>query len=383
MTENPIRIFQSCAPDARTAARELHAGLRQPNLELVIFFCSTDYDLAALAEELNQLFAGVRVVGCTTAGEIGPAGYRNQSLCGVSFASGACTAVSAHKMGLRDFDTVETEQFVQSLLQRMEARAPQARAAETFAFLLADGLSGCEEILAHGVQQALGRIPMCGGSAGDGLCFTRTYVFDEGCFRTDSAVLLLVHSKLPFMVFKTQHFIHQEKRLIVTDAQPAQRLVKELNGRPAAAEYAQQIGVNAQQLTPAHFARYPVVVVIDGADYVRSIQKVNPDGSLTFYCAIEIGLVLRVAQGVDLVKNLEQALDRVQLAIGTPQVLLACDCNLRNLEIEHCGVRKRVDELLQRNHTIGFGSYGELFGGIHVNQTLTAVAIGAAREVAA
>jgi hypothetical protein len=124
-------------------------------------------------------------------------------------------------------------------------------------------------------------------------------------------------------------------------------------------------------------------VVIDGADYVRSIQKVNPDGSLTFYCAIEIGLVLRVAQGVDLVKNLEQALDRVQLAIGTPQVLLACDCNLRNLEIEHCGVRKRVDELLQRNHTIGFGSYGELFGGIHVNQTLTAVAIGAAREVAA
>ena len=47
-------------------------------------------------------------------------------------------------------------------------------------------------------------------------------------------------------------------------------------------------------LNSVPFADSPFVVKIDGANYVRSIQKVNPDGSLTFFCAIEEGLVLRV-----------------------------------------------------------------------------------------
>src|SRR5664280_2958940 len=43
------------------------------------FFCSVDYDLGDLASEMNRQFDGVRVVGCTTAGEVGPAGYRDRS----------------------------------------------------------------------------------------------------------------------------------------------------------------------------------------------------------------------------------------------------------------------------------------------------------------
>ncbi len=45
------------------------------------------------------------------------------------------------------------------------------------------------------------------------------------------------------------------------------------------------------------FAAYPVVVRIGNADFVRSIQKMNPDGSLTFYCAIDEGIVFKVAKG--------------------------------------------------------------------------------------
>ena len=80
-----IRRAQSCATDAREAVREFHAGVAQPDMALVIFFCSSEYDLEVLAEEMRSLFAGVQVVGCTTAGEIGPAGYREHSLTGASF----------------------------------------------------------------------------------------------------------------------------------------------------------------------------------------------------------------------------------------------------------------------------------------------------------
>jgi hypothetical protein len=71
-----IRSGQSCASDPREAAREFHAAVAQPDMALVIFFCSNEYDPDVLAGELQRLFSGTQLIGCSTAGEIGPAGYR-------------------------------------------------------------------------------------------------------------------------------------------------------------------------------------------------------------------------------------------------------------------------------------------------------------------
>ena len=137
------------------------------------------------------------------------------------------------------------------------------------------------------------------------------------------------------------------------------------------------LGIDACDLDPMRFAAWPIVVMIDGTNYVRSIQKANPDGSLTFFCAIEEGLVLRVAKGVDLLENLEQAFTQIRAEIGPPQLVLGCDCILRKLEISQGPAKDRVSETLQRNNTIGFNTYGEQFHGVHVNQTLVGIAIGA------
>src|SRR5690606_39804550 len=59
-------------------------------------------------------------------------------------------------------------------------------------------------------------------------------------------------------------------------------------------EYARAVGLEVTELTPQIFAAYPVMLRIGGEYFVRSIQKANPDGSLTFYCAIDTGLVLTV-----------------------------------------------------------------------------------------
>lgn len=55
---------------------------------------------------------------------------------------------------------------------------------------------------------------------------------------------------------------------------------------------------------PEIFANHPLVVRVGGTNFVRSIQKANEDGSLTFYCAIDEGIVLARAQGCDLSENL-------------------------------------------------------------------------------
>lgn len=376
--DTPFRSAHSCAGDARQAAREFHAGVKQPDMAMVVFFCSSKYDLDALADELNQLFGSVPVIGCTTAGEIGPAGYCGQSLSGVSFSSCAGAVVAGCLPNLRDFEISQGQAFVQGLLQQQEAHSPKG--SNAFALLMIDGLSVREESVVRTLQAALGSIHLCGGSAGDDLKFASTKVFHEGAFRDNSAVLLVVSTPLPIRIFKTQHFISENERLVVTEADAAQRIVKEINGLPAAEEYARVLGVTVDDLNPSHFAETPVVVVIDGTDYVRSIQKANPDGTLTFFCAIEDGLVLRVARGGDIYSNLAQTFDRLREDIGQPDLVLGCDCILRNLEITQKQLKDKVGELFQRNNTVGFSTYGEQFGGVHINQTFTGIAIGSAFE---
>jgi hypothetical protein len=375
-----FRLAHTCADEARQAVNEFHAAVVQQDMELVIFFCSSEYDLDVLADEMNRVFPGVHVVGCTTAGEIGPAGYRSHSLTGASFPAESCVTVSGLLDRLGEFDIVRGHNFAQAQLQRLESRVPEAGPDNSFAFMLIDAMSRREEPVTHALQYALGKIPLFGGSAGDDLKFDRTYVYCEGQFHADSAVLILVKTSLPFKLFKTQHFVPTNERLVVTEADPAKRIVNEINGLPAAQEYARLVGVDVQELNSMDFAASPVVVMLDGTDYVRSIQQANSDGSLSFYCAIEEGLVLRVAHGVDLVRNLEQTFTMIREEIGPPQIVFGCDCILRNLEVTQNGLKDCVGEIFKRSNTIGFSSYGEQFRGVHVNQTLTGCAIGAAFE---
>ncbi len=371
-----IRTGQSAADNSGDAVDEFFQAVHQDDLALVVFFCSPKYDLDVLASELNRRFAGVPVIGCTTAGEIGPAGYLSGSLSGFSLSSASFAIAIDLLTDLQNFEVGQGQAMTQALRQKIEGNAPDSTVSNSFAFLLIDGLSTREESVARAIQSELGRIPLFGGSAGDDLKFERTWVFHQGAFHTDAALLALINTSLPFQAFKTQHFVSEDERLVVTEADAAHRIVREINGLPAAEEYARLVGTDFENLNPAHFAASPVVVVIDGTDYVRSIQKVNADGSLTLYSAIDEGLVFRVARGDNLLGNLEKKLEELTALIGEPQLLITCDCILRSLEISEHGEKEAVGNLLKRYNAVGFSTYGEQFGGVHVNQTLTGIAIG-------
>ena len=376
MTQKSIRTAHSTASEARTAVREFREQVGQEAMALVVFFCSSRYDLAEIADEINRQFAGVTVIGCTTAGEIGPSGYRDFSLSGASFAAGDYFAVAGVLSDLQDFEMAAGQAFAQSLIRQMEAGNPGSNERNTFSLLLVDGLSVREEQVAQTLKGALASIPLVGGSAGDDIEFSRTWVFCDGRFHHDAAVLALLSTDIPFSVFKTQHFVSDAERLVVTEADPEARLVREINGLPAAEEYARVIGTSVEGLGAMRFAVSSMVVVIDGTDYVRSIQKANPDGSLTFFCAIDEGLVFRVAHGVDLVDNLKQSAQELESRIGPIQAVCAFDCILRNLEILQHGQKDRVEQVFRKYDFFGFSTYGEQFGPVHVNQTLTGVAFG-------
>lgn len=363
-----VRQAHSSATDPVVAVNELAAGLGR-DADALLFFCSASYDLPRLGAALKAAFPGP-VAGCTSSGQIGPDGFTKGGITAVSLSGGA---VKLHPFFLAPL---------------AECRAGAARLADTirclghadgersFGVILVDGLSMAEEKLTAALYQSLGNVPIIGGSAGDDLAFERTHVYHDGAFHTDAALFLLFDTALPFTTFRFQHFRPTETRLVVTKADPARRIVYEINGEPAAEAYAAAIGTDVASLSATVFSGHPVMINIGGEYYVRSFHSLHPDGGLALFCAIEEGLVLRVAEGVDAMATLEGAFADLHQRVGPPAFVLGCDCILRRLEFEERGVAAQVGRFMADHHVIGFSTYGEQFNAVHVNQTFTGVAIG-------
>jgi len=157
------------------------------------------------------------------------------------------------------------------------------------------------------------------------------------------------------------------------------RRVYELNAGPAALEYAQLIGVPVDQLDLRTFAAHPLAVRINERYYVRAIQQVHDDYSLSFYCAVENGIVLTAMTPGPLVPNLNALFDGLCDRLGSLLLTIGCDCFLRRLELEGRPEKDSVEAILRQHKVVGFNSYGEQLNGMHINQTFTGVAIGRSR----
>ncbi len=380
MTANRVSRGYSRASDPVAAVDELWTQLDQPDTALVLFFCSPSYDLAQIAERMRERFAGIRVVGCSTAGELAPIGYSENSITGVSFAAPDFVADVRVFSDCREVSVPNQHPEVSEALAELSRQAPHLGKGDIFAFLLIDGLCKQEEAIISSLCNALGDIPIFGASAGDALDFSRTVVYHDGRFHENVALLTLVATRCPFRVFKTEHFVDSETKMVVTEADPVNRVVTEINGDPAGREYARLVGLPDTDLSPMIFASHPVVVRVGGELYVRSIQKVNADESLTFFCAIDEGIVLTVARGVGLVSNLRRRFDGLREEIGDIQVTIGFDCILRRLELRQTRELDTVSAIIAENKVVGFNTYGEQFRSMHVNQTFTGVAIGYRRD---
>lgn len=371
-----IRRGYSPHPDPTVAVEELYDAIAQAAPGLVVFFCSSSYDLEILGTEIRRRFGKAPVIGCTTAGEITPAGYMDGSITGFSMPAHDCCAVTELIPGLSSFHMAQGHAAAERAITGASALNHPVNPKNTFALLLTDGMSTNEEPLVAAIHQRMETVPLLGGSAGDDLQLRRTHVYHDGRFHADAALLTLIKTTYPFRLLKSQHFTGSGTRMVVTAANPSRRIVTEINAEPAGLEYARIVGLKFEELTPMMFAEHPVMVKVGGDYYVRSIQKVNEDGSLTFFCAIDEGVVLTLARHEDIIGSLRDCFKEVRQDLGPPQLVIGFDCILRSLEAERRQVKRLAGQIMAENNVIGFSTYGEQFAAMHVNQTFTAAAFG-------
>lgn len=373
-----IEPSRAALPSAQVSARlddaatHLAQSLGPGPFAAVVLFISPDADLPALTLGLGAQFGDCPVIGCTTAGEISAEGYTEGQIVAVALPA---DLFATNTLLIENLDQLRPQDLIGQLIRLragLERAAPEWE--HEFAFLMVDGLSLREDQLAAALANGLGPVPLFGGSAGDGTRFLQTFVLHQGRVLANAAVLMMVRTACRVSVFNLDHLVPTDQRMVVTEADPARRIVRQINAEPAAQEYARLLGLDPAQLTTFTFAAHPLVVRIGGRHHVRAIQRVADNGDLVFYSAIDEGLVLTLAQPQDMAPHLDAALTALS-AKAAPMAILACDCILRRMEALEKQMYGAVSQVLRQHRVIGFSTYGEQWNSMHVNQTITGVAI--------
>lgn len=350
----------------------LKSALGSAPLSLVVLFITPKADFRDLVTRSANAFGRADVVACTTAGEIGAAGYQTDTIIAIGFPEGHFASIS---ILIEDLEDHSSQSVVDRIaVDRVALQKAHADKRHGFAFLVVDGLSRREDMLTVAIAPALRDMVLFGGSAGDGVDFSHTQVALNGRACENAAVLTLIQTDLRIKVFSIDHLVPTEQQMVVTEADPDLRIVKSINAEPAAREYARIVGKDPEQLDQFTFASHPVVVRIGGAHHVRAIQQVNEVGDLVFFSAIDEGMVLTVAEPQNMVAHLSRALDEIG-DDGQVTDIVGCDCVLRRIEAEQIQVTHELSDVLSRHRVIGFSTYGEQIGPLHVNHTMTGVAI--------
>ena len=113
-----------------------------------------------------------------------------------------------------------------------------------------------------------------------------------------------------------------------------------------------------------------------GEYYARSVQSANPDGSLTFYCAVDAGVVMTLGEERDIMGGLGTLFDDLETAVDGVDRIIGFDCILNAVGVSQRQLSHAVSKLFAEKRVVGFNTYGEQYHALHVNQTFSGLAIG-------
>ncbi len=357
-------------------------GGRPPALVLV--FTTPRYDLPALLAGIRSVTGSALLAGATGSGEIVGGEY---------LGFGAGVGVLAMTAGPYRFGAASAGHIRDGMRAAAGdiVRAARAQAGDSpFAavLLLADSLLGDLQELVQGIYEAAGpRVALVGGGAGDEQKFVRTLVFHEGRIVEQGAVALWIAAEQPLRVVTRHGWTPIGRPLSVTRAEGT--WVQELDGRPAADVYEEQLGLAAGQLDPDHFWDTSIlhpfgIMESDGTSVIRVARSRNVRGELKIQgCLPPPGCAMQVMRG-----SADSLLDVTEEVVGTSLgarrdagVLLTFSCAARAMILG-----KRAPEEARRLQaaagdvpTFGFcccAEFARTSGtlGTH-NATLTAVAL--------
>ncbi|RME28184.1 MAG: hypothetical protein D6798_02955 [Deltaproteobacteria bacterium] len=367
---------ESATPDA---VEEIRRSLAPVNPSLVVVFHSTRHAAEQVARLVRDAFPGATTLGCSTTGEIGDGRLRRGAMSAMAFGRAARAAVEAIP-DVASWRYEDGPALLSHLAAGIGAAPTRLRPDRHLLIVLADGLSGGDELLLTSLRELAPGLEVVGGNAADDNRFEQTWTFCNGVASPSSGVVALVEPGLPFHAFAVHHYQLRGEKLVVTRSDPARRRVGELNGFPAVDEFCRVAALDPADVRadPSILSSQPVQLALRaGMDWVIRGAMAARGSDLVLAGSVEEGAILEVVEGGDLVGATMDGVDHaIQTLDAPPQAMLLFDCGGR----WNIAARSHLtDELAAATCPVpaaGMATYGEMCRGRLLNYTLTGVVFG-------
>ncbi|MCO1604279.1 sensor domain-containing diguanylate cyclase [Desulfosporosinus nitroreducens] len=352
------------------AVLDIKKQLEGIGVKLLIYFASSNFDQDRLSNSMQKAFKDCIVFGCSTAGEIVNRHFLKNSVVAMAFNSKIFSDAKVEVIEQMS-ENLSVEAAFKSFEQYYQESSYKMEASRYVGLVLIDGISMKEE----NVMDQIGNrtnVYFIGGSAGDDLKYSKTFVYANGKAYTDSAVLVLLKMNVDaeFGIIKTQSFKALDHVLIANKVNEATREVIEFNNRPAISAYASAVHASSVEEAQNYFMSNPVGLVIGENNILVRTPLLRNGTSIQFACKILEGMEVKLLESTNIIEDTKNALEKKMNEFGKIEGIINFHCIMRTLELEKKNLVKEYGELFSGVPTIGFSTYGEEYIG-HINQTST------------
>ncbi len=319
-----------------SAANNAVLGLEGKPAHLLFVFCSVAYDQQVVLDAVKRVAPDARIVGASTAGEIGQSGpIDGHSVTIMAISAQNLTFTIGIGEGLKDNSSDAGKTAAKQMKDALGTESPLK-----IAMMFADGLSGNSSAALRGILEVLGNnFPVVGGSAGDDAQYKKTYQYADGKVYSDAVVVLGIAGPLSFALGVKHGWAPISSAKTVTRSEGS--IIYEIDNAPAVSLYEYYFGKEAsKELAIGPLAKlalsYPLGIVAQNHEdeyLLRAPFFAQPDGSIVCGGEVPQGSVVRIMLGdkVNATKAASSAGREALQSLGAkPDAALIFSCHVRD-----------------------------------------------------
>jgi len=384
MSEVNLTTHRTSQSDAKLAADELLQGLDGTKPKLATVFANRNRDLPALVKSLRErLPKETRLVGATTGSAIDSMGFHNGEAV-LALISGDLEVGIGLGKGLSDDALGAGTRALQHASQELGKKESDLDPHRYVAMVVDDGFRYKKEELLLGVLDRNPTLTVVGGGASDNMMGPNpgadVIIDDE--IATDAVAVVLFRTDAPWAALRPHAYLPTGERLTFTKVDDATKRVIEINGRPAAAEYARLLGIGIDELEfgkPHGFSLRPTALRVGREYFMRSPHMPLPDGSIKLISHVTEGTELELMKMGDMVDMTKKFFtDDLPARVKSPRAAILFNCGGRSWVAHSLGIQQAIGDTMKfAPPIVGLDVAGEIYNGFAIDTTLTVLAFGA------
>jgi hypothetical protein len=384
MANVTLRSARTQEEDDKRAAEELVSRvLDGPPPKLVTLFAARNRDHAALNQAVRErLPKSTRLIGASTGGEIDNQGMHMGSVL-LSALSGDLEVGLGFAKNMSADASSAGAAAVKRACEELGVKQSELDTRKYVGMVIDDGFKFKKEELLLGVLEKNQGMVVVGGGASDIMQIDPTrqsaVVHADGEVATDSALVALFKTDAPWAALRSHWYEPTGQTLTVSRVEGPR--VLEIDGKPAAARYAELLGVTVEDLEfgkPKGFSASPTALRVGREYFLRAPFGQPPDGSILFANFLEEGTELELMRQSDPIESTRKFFEEeVPRRVRNPKAAVLFQCGGRAF-VAH--MQNKIPELsatfAAAPPCAGFNCFFEVHCGFAINTTLTSLVFG-------